>query len=854
MRFALPARLLALTGVACALARPADRPGATMEFFETRIRPVLTKNCYSCHSSEVKSPLGGLFLDSRNGIVTGGKSGPAIVPGDPDASLLIRAVRYQGPKMPPSGQLSEAAINDLVKWVEMGAPDPRDLKTTTAASTIDVEKGRKYWAFQMPVKAAPPAVKDTAWPAGPVDRFVLARMEAEQLAPVADADRVTWIRRVTLDLTGLPPALAEVDAFLGDRGNDAYEKVVDRLLASPRFGERWGRHWLDVARYADTIGRGRNFPFPVAWKYRDWVINAFNHDMPYDQFVREQLAGDLMPADSPQKKNGQLTATGFLALGSHDLVEQNAAVFAMDVIDEQINVTSRAFMGVTVGCARCHDHKFDPIPTTDYYAMAGIFKSTDMLSGLQRRPRDNASYFNVNLLAKLSPVPGASDTTMDPKDRDEYEKLQAELTELNQNPRQALAKMGVTVPAGRAGQAEVAQKLRQQTTQILSQLDKLPLPADLVMAVRDDPSPADCEVRIHGEATSLGPTAPRGFLQVMSRRGEAARIPSGESGRLELAQWLTRPDNPTTARVAVNRIWEHLFGRGIVATADNFGLMGEKPSDQPLLDYLAVRFMEQGWSTKKLIRELVLSHTYRLSTRTSAQGDQIDPGNIFLWRANRERLEVEAIRDSLLMIGGQLDLTPPATPAALSFRRSAAMGRGAAAQDYAETMHNRSIYVPIVRNSLPSMFETFDFPEPSETKGVREVTTVPTQALFLMNSRFVIDQARHAAARLLSASLATPQDRVIRVYREVLGRVPNAAEISRAATFIQSAKQDAASQASQSAPPLGGRGGRSADAQGAGRGGRAGRGARLAPISPEASAWEHFYQALFASAEFRYRG
>jgi hypothetical protein len=401
------------------------------------------------------------------------------------------------------------------------------------------------------------------------------------------------------------------------------------------------------------------------------------------------------------------------------------------------------------------------------------------------------------------------------------------------------------------------QKVRQTANQLLAQLDRFPLPADLVMAVRDGANPADCEVYIKGEVKDLGPKVPRGFPQVMSAPDEPARIDAAESGRLELARWLTRRDNPTTARVAVNRIWQHLFGRGIVSSVDNLGLMGEKPSNQPLLDYLAVRYMEQGWSTKKLIRELVLSHTYRLSTtmatRDALRNVKIDPGNVYLWRANRERLEVEPIRDSLLMIAGNLDLNPPAVSPAMNLRRSAVVGggRGGVQQDYADTMRNRTVYVPVVRNFLPPMFETFDFPEPSETKGVREVTTVPTQALFMMNSRFVIDQARQAAAHLLSANYATPQDRITRAYREVLGRVPTAAEINRAMIFIHSAQEEAEAQPAEDTQPAR----RQAGARPA-RGGRGGRGpveAPLAKITPEASAWEHFYQALFASAEFRYR-
>ena len=896
--------------VVAGLAHAADTPtAADLEFFEAKIRPVLAKNCYGCHGGDLKSPMGGLFLDSRNGILTGGKSGPAIVPGKPGESLLIRAVRYQGRKMPPAGPLDDAVVADLVKWVSMGAPDPRQAAPAVTVNSIDIEKGRKYWAFQPPVKPAPAKVRDANWSASPVDRYVLAGMESKHLAPVADADRTTWIRRVTLDLSGLPPTPEEIDAFAGDTSKNAYAKVVDRLLASPRFGERWGRHWLDVARYADTVGRGRNYAFPLAWRYRDWVIDALNNDMPYDQFVREQVAGDLLPSTSPAQHNRQLTASGFLALGAVDLDEQNPTMFQMDQVDEKINVTARAFMGVTVGCARCHDHKFDPIPTTDYYALAGIFRSTDTLSGLQRRPRDNASFFSVNLLAALSRAPGEAAPAFlpDPRQHAEYDRLTAALAELTRNTRRpgpgqkggppmnfgqmaggmqmadgqmgnsqtgmaqpAMAQPGMAQNvAGRRGATvqNAQQQLRQQVTQLLGQLDQFPLPEGLVMAVRDNPRPADCEVYIHGEVKDLGPRVPRGFLQVMSRPGDPLRIGAGESGRLELAQWLTRSDNPTTARVAVNRIWAHLFGRGIVGTVDNFGKMGEAPSNQQLLDYLAVQFMQEGWSTKKMVRELVLSRTYRLSAAASARDEKVDPDNVYLWRANRQRLEVEPIRDSLLMIAGQLDLNKPATAPSQNFRRSTPVGggRGGQMQDYSASMRNRTVYLPVVRNFLPDMFETFDFPEPSESKSVREVTTVPSQALFLMNSRFVIDQARNAAVHLLGEELPTPQDRVTRAYREVLGRVPTAAEVNRSLVFIHTAQEEAQAQAADSANgtnPTAGRGrgrgarGGNAFAQG-GRGGRGGRGpveAPLAKISPETSAWEHFYQALFASAEFRYRG
>jgi hypothetical protein len=827
---------------------------ADLEFFETKVRPVLAKNCYGCHSSDTKSPMGGLFLDTRAGVRTGGKSGPAVVPGKPDDSLLIQAINYKGRKMPPSGQLPDAAIADLTKWVTMGAPDPREPNVGAPASSIDLEKGRKYWAFQPPVKPAVPKVKNAKWSTQPVDRFLLAGMEKARILPVADADRATLLRRVTLDLTGLPPTPEEIAAFQKDTSRDAYAKVVDRLLASPRFGERWGRHWLDVARYADSVGRGRNYAFPFAWRYRDWVIDAFNVDMPYDQFVRAQIAGDLLPTDDPLQHNRNLIATGFLSLGSHDLVEQNPTVFRMDVIDEQINATSRAFMGVTVGCARCHDHKFDPIPTTDYYAMAGIFKSTDMLSGLQRRPRDNASYFQVGLLAQLSHDP--KDPTTEylpaPSQRAEYDRLTAQLAELQQNPRKVINKLMASNGGAQMQQGQAQQKLRQYSQEILRQIDRFPLPANLAMAAKDSDTIADTEVLVKGEIKDVGPTVQRGFPQVMEKPGEAAPIPAGHSGRLELAQWLTRRDNPTTARVAVNRVWEHLFGVGIVGSVDNLGAMGEKPVNQPLLDYLAVRFMDQGWSTKKLVREILMSRAYRLSTATIARNEKVDPDNKLLWRANRRRLEVESIRDSLLMVAGRLDLTPPTSSPVMDLPRANPVVRRVrpgGGDDYAISTTTRSVYVPVMRNMLPEMFETFDFPEPSETKGVRDVTTVPTQALFMMNSRFVIEQARAAASNLLKAD-STPEQRVTRAYMEVLNRAPSPAELNRALIFVHGAQEEAQSTAPAMSNTLLPRQQQRRPPQPR----RQGPDAPLPQVTPEVGAWEHLYQALFASAEFRYRG
>jgi hypothetical protein len=466
----------------------------------------------------------------------------------------------------------------------------------------------------------------------------------------------------------------------------------------------------------------------------------------------------------------------------------------MDVVDEQINATTRAFLALTVGCARCHDHKFDPIPTTDYYAMAGIFRSTEMLSGLQRRPRDNVSYFNMGLLAKLSY--GSDDIRpahlTDPEKIKKWETLQAELRDVLQSKKNK----------GAGGN-----QLRVESTKILAELDQFPLPPDLVMAVRESDSAADCEVHIRGDVKDLGPKVPRGFVQVLSKPGEKFEIEAKESGRLELARWLVRRDNPLTARAMVNRIWLQLFGRGLVGTVDNFGAMGEKPTHPELLDYLAVRFMDQGWSVKKMIREIVLSRAYRMSAMHNARNARTDPDNRLFWRMNRRRLEVEAIRDSLLFVSGQLELNPPKASPVLGYRRSFDIGRGRGTmpEDYSVKMHCRSVYVPVIRNFLPAMFEVFDFPEPSETKGRRDVTTVATQALFLMNSPFVLEQSKQAAQKLMSDSSLSETQRVEQVYREVLGRAPGTEEVKRSLEFVGQ------------------------------------------------SGWAGLYQTLFASAEFRYR-
>ncbi len=817
---ALPLRTVGLLAMALAGQAQTRPTPEQLEFFETRIRPVLAKNCYSCHGANSKSAAGGLFLTTRAALLQGGQSGPAVVPGKPDESLLIKAVRYEGRRMPPAGKLPDAVIADLEKWVAMGAADPRESGTEWKESSIDVDKGRQAWAYQTPKLPAAPAVKNGKWSKERIDRLLLAKLEAKRLTPAPDADKATLLRRVSFDLTGLPPSPEELQSFLTDKRPDAYARVVDRLLASERFGERWGRHWLDVARYAESVGRGRNYAMPVAWRYRDWVIDAFNQDKPYNEFVMEQIAGDLLPAASDQQRDRQLIATAFLSLGSHDLIEQNPQMFRMDVIDEQIHATSKAFLGLTVGCARCHDHKFDPIPTADYYAMAGIFQSTEMLSGLQRRPRDNVSYFNIDLLARLKSVPAEDQPAWmrDPTKVEEFNKLLAQINDARNGRFLAMVPVKQRKQMRDATPQQRQQKIRQTVTQLLVQLDRYELPHDLAMAVKEGRI-EDCRIHIKGDPKQLGPSVPRGFVQVASAPG-ATRFEIGpnESGRLQLARWLARDDHPLTARVMVNRIWHHLFGRGIVATVDNFGKMGEAPTHPELLDYLAVRFVQQGWSTKKMVREIVLSRAYRMSTAHQERNHAVDPDNKLFWRQNRRRLEVEALRDALLQIAGKLDLSRPQGSPVFGFRRGFDIGRGAGAQvmDYAVAMNTRSVYVPVVRNFLPAMYEVFDFPEPSEVKGRREVTTVPTQALFLVNSPFALEQSKRAAGQLLAGS-ASGRERVQRAYREVLAREARAEEVEKALRFLDAIRSEAGA-----APD-------------------------------EKTAWARFYQALFASAEFRYR-
>lgn len=757
-------------------------PGASAasptEFFETKIRPLLAQHCYKCHSSESAKVKGGLLLDTREGVLQGGDNGPALVPGDPERSLLIKAVRYTDPdlQMPPKGEkLTDAQIADLVTWVRIGAPDPR---ISRAAIAVKKSDGKAHWALQ-PVRSAggsdsvisksvnsegtkprttalntDPLIASSA---NPIDAFITAKLAEQGMKPAAPADQRTLIRRVYFDLIGLPPTPEAVQAFLEDTSPDAFEKVVNHLLAQPQYGERWGRHWLDVARYADTKGeikRQRDTPlYPFAWTYRDYVIKAFNDDKPYNRFIIEQIAADKLPLG---KDNSALAALGFLTLGERFQGNEN------DIINDRIDVVTKGFLGLTVSCARCHDHMFDPIPTKDYYSLRGIFASSfepkiaPILGGDPTRDPDYASYY-TNRLA-----------------------LQKSLDSL--------------VPKFRKGNQQANKELLKERIELQNRMDVLELthpgapPRAHVLA--DSATSKDSPVFLRGEAENKGPTVPRQFLSVLS--GPNRKPFTQGSGRLELAWAIASTNNPLTARVMVNRIWQHHFGEGIVTTPDDFGTMGSGPSHGELLDYLAAYFMEHGWSVKQMHRLILSSQTYQQSSDGNPRYAQIDPSNRLLWRQNIRRLEFEPLRDSLLAIGGRLDTNLYGKPVPLAqakgrnFRAALVLEPSHRAQDIGYTTR-RTVYGYVDRSDLPEVFNHFDFANPDMENGRRHQTTVPQQALFLMNSPLVIEQARNLLERSDVKAARSDDARIQRLYEIIYQRPPRPEEIRLGLDFLEDA-------------------------------------------------------------------
>lgn len=847
-------------------------PESDQEFFETKVRPLLAKNCYTCHT---EARAGGLQMDSQEAMMRGSKDGPVLVPGKPDESKLIQAIRYKDRiKMPPAGRLAEDDIATLETWVRSGAvwghPSPRS-KEKSEPYVITPE-ARAFWSFQ-PVKQPPvPSVKDRSWTKTPIDAFVLAKLESAGLKPVRFADKRTLIRRATLDLIGLPPTPEEVEAFEKDSSPRAFEKVVDRLLASPQYGERWGRLWLDVARYSDKqLTAEGDGPLPNAFQYRDWVVRAFNEDMPYDQFVKAQIAGDLMPESVRAKYAG---GVGFFSLSPKP-----------EFRDERVDAATRGFLGLTVACAQCHNHKFDPIPTRDYYSLLGVLESTeegkfplaatDIVAAYDKQKKalddekatldkfldtQREQLFDIFALKASSyitaswKVQGPQKKTvaglaaernldktvleawvrfLDPARERKYEyftewdsllqdpnaeakaeqfaaKLQNQLVAIRKEELELREKNAKIKAQQKEGAISKAMALEREKFYLLSDLraksrtepkkrdagpfyfsddqlgsymtgvwkehfdtlrasiDKLTkaLPEEYpaYTILKDKKKPENLHVYIRGNPDDLGEEAPRQFLAILSP-GEQAPFKQG-SGRAELAEAIASPENPLTARVMVNRIWAHHFGAGIVRTPSNFGKLGEPPSDPELLDHLSSRFVQNGWSIKRMHREIMLSSVYALSSEYSVANAQIDPENNFFWRANVRRLDVESMRDSMLFVSGKLDKT---------------MG-GPALPLHDEKNLRRTLYGAISRAKPDQFLRLFDFPDPNETSERRIATNVPLQQLFFLNSPFVQQQAEMLSQRL--GDSAPDQQKIKQAYSLLFNRLPTPQEIEKGSAFL----------------------------------------------------------------------
>ncbi len=716
------------------------------EFFETKVRPVFVDHCIHCHGP--KKQQAQLRLDTRAGFLKGSDSGPVVVAGNPDKSALIRAVRHDGDlKMPPKSKLPAEAIANLEAWVTMGAAWP-ETTATLGTSIADVRK--RHWSFQpIPRPSVPEIANRQSSIANPIDAFVSAKRQAAGLEASPEADRRTLLRRLSFDLLGLPPTPEEIADFETDTRPDAYEQVVERLLASPAHGERWARHWLDVARYADTKGyvftEERRYPF--SYTYRDHVVRAFNEDLPYDRFIVQQLAADRLDLQDDRRP---LAAMGFLTLGRRFLNN------TPDIIDDRIDVTMRGLQGLTVSCARCHDHKFDPIPARDYYSLYGVFASSI-------EPKE------LPTIASTTPTPENLDFqkrfALLTQDVEEFKKKNA--TELKANNRM----------------------FQDQLRELQKKADRLKVthpgaPAS-AMVLNDAPNPFQAYVFLRGNPGNRGENVPRRYLEVIA--GEQRKPFTQGSGRLELSRAIASKANPLTARVMVNRVWMEHFGAGLVRTPSDFGLRGEPPTHPKLLDWLAWRFMEDGWSIKGLHRLIVTSQTYRQQSDDRPDAKLADPENRLLWKMNRRRLDFEAMRDGLLAVSGRLDRTMGGVPVEIT---------------KAPSPPRRSIYGFIDRQNLPGLFRTFDLASPDAHVAQRHSTTVPQQALFLMNNPFVIDQAKALMARPDVASLTKVEQRIERLHRLLYGRAADNDEMMLGMRFLDEAGKQAATKPALGPAPL----------------------------------------------------
>ncbi len=920
------------------LSRSARGDEAT-DFFEKKVRPLLVEHCQECHGPDKHK--GGLRWDSREGWQVGGDSGPPIVPGKPDQSLMMKAVSYKDRdlKMPPDRRLAPEEVAVLRQWIEQGAPDPRTLTEggkAKVAVTAAMASAGTHWAYQLPKRTPPPAVRDKAWPRNDIDRFILAKLEEKGLRPAPDAPSAALQRRLAYDLTGLPTL---ADSGLKSPGEDITTGPdgfgVDRLLATQYFAERWAQHWLDAARFAESSGGGRTLPFKDAWRYRDYVIDSIRTDVPMDRFITEQIAGDLLPYETTAQHGRQLTATGFLVLGANNYEEQDKELLRMDIVDEQLDVIGKSLLGMSIGCARCHDHKFDPIPTRDYYALAGILTSTKLI----RNTKENVAHWidtplplegeaethmkaheakaaelqasldaakealqklggaKVAKGSKILPVSkvpgivvddadaklvgdwhpsrsvgpfigegyvhdangskGTKTITFSPhiprtaryevrfaytafKDRatnvpvkilhaDGEEEIKVDQTQVppvanhyislgkfrfeadgqgfvlvsNEGtngvvtadavvfiPEDELAKVTASEEStsfSRDPRLAKAERKVKDLTEAMKELEKAKPKRPEVMTVSEHDEVGDGPIHIRGQVRNLGPKVPRGYLQAAFHGLDLPKIPADQSGRVQLAQWITSPHNTLTARVLANRVWLELFGEGLVRSPDNFGVTGEKPSHPELLDHLAFKLMDEGWSLKRLVRYIVSSRAYGMSSDAHAlqgHGEATDPENRLLWRQNRKRMDANALRDTILATSGTLDLTfmGPNLLNAKSVKDNDS-GAGKFEYDYVFTDTRRSLYTPAFRNKRLELFDAFDFGNINQPMAQRNTSTVAPQALYFMNHEFVMQQAHAAAKRLLAEPLADDAARVERAFRLTLGRAPTEHEARLAVDF-----------------------------------------------------------------------
>ena len=609
-----------------------------IKFFEKNIRMFLTTQCYSCHSSNSKDVKGGLSVDTRQGILNGGDSGPSVVPGKIDESLLLDYI--ESGDMPPDNPLSEEVVNNFRKWIKMGMPDPRYKHENRA---VELRQARNFWAFKK-VTRPPVAKYDDGTE---IDAILNLEIEKHKLKPVEIADDYTIVRRLYFDLIGLPPSIEQIKGYIDDTSEDKYEKLVDSLLQDEGFGEKWGRHWLDVARYAESSGQDRNLISPYAWRYRDYVIDSFNQDKPYDQFITEQIAGDLLPHKSYEEYNNNRIATGFLTIGTKNIQAQTRQ-FEADRNDDQIDAITRGFLGMTLSCARCHDHKFDPFSQQDYYGVAGVFNNTRNMDGLYRGNNNTGYLGDYEYLVTKE----TEDLYKKKKIKEwfllcDIKNLEAQIESIKTwNKR--VTEQQLDRELGRR-QKELDEAKAELSDEYLKYLEHL----QPVMSVKDKEKMTEVKLAIRGEVNNLGDEVPRRLPEIFSDRPNLNF--DNTSGRYELAEWITHKTNPLTYRVHVNRVWRHLFGKGILDSFDNFGILGGEPTNLKLMNYLSTKFVTGRLSNKRLIKTIVMSNAYRRSSKFDKNNYEIDPDNVYFWRMNEKRLEAEQIRDSLLFVSGKLD-------------------------------------------------------------------------------------------------------------------------------------------------------------------------------------------------------